>query len=48
MAPNKVGENCWTDRHLSEEGGRLTAIAVKTDSNGYYIVGIRARWKMLN
>ena len=44
MAPTIVGENSWTDRDLTEEGRRLTAIAVKKDRNGW-IVEIRARWK---
>ena len=44
MAPTIVGESSWTDRHLTEEGRRLTAIAVKKDRDGW-IVEIRARWK---
>ena len=44
MAPNFVGEKSWTDRDLTEEGRRLTAIAVKKDYDGW-IREIRARWK---
>ena len=44
MAPTIVGESSWTDRGLTEEGRRLTGIAVKKDSLGR-IGEIRARWK---
>ena len=44
MAPTIVGESSWTDRDLTEEGRRLTAIAVKMSHVGL-IVEIRARWK---
>ena len=44
MAPTIVGESSWTDRDLTEEGRRLTAIAVKKDRVGW-IAEIRAMWK---
>ena len=44
MAPTIVGESSWTDRDLTEEGRRLTAIAVKKAYDGW-IGEIRARWK---
>ena len=44
MAPTIVGKTSWTDRDLTEEGRRLTAIAVKKDIVGW-IGEIRARWK---
>ena len=44
MAPTIVGEKSWTDRGLTEDRTRLTAIAVKKDRYGW-IFEIRARWK---
>ena len=42
MAPTIVGEKSWTDRGLTEDRTRLTAIAVKKDRYGW-IFEIRAR-----
>ena len=39
---NIVGENVWTDRDLTQEGEKITAIAVKMGGGGL-IAEIRAR-----